>query len=131
MSDLILVVPSTFYATYPKLLKLFPRWGEWYVGETPDTLQKFLDTHLNNMIYDEEHHIITAVNKVELETRCPYLHGQHEDHPKFCHDCGKEHEKEEMTEAEQEINKQHDEKTYVWGKTRPWWICKKCWVPVV
>lgn len=71
MSDMIIIISSESLAEIKGLQKL-PKWGD---GRGP-SLQEFLNEHLTEMVYDENVHIITAVKKVELETRCPYKIGK-------------------------------------------------------
>ncbi|MFQ5875274.1 MAG: hypothetical protein ACE5JL_15960 [Dehalococcoidia bacterium] len=133
MSDLLLVVSSEFFGALLGLVKdngwtwktSGDRWGEWYPGEEKESLQSFLDRTLENMVYDDHGHIVTAVTRVDLETRCPYPPGggRHEDCLHFCNRCERELTSEELERALASIP------NHKFGKTRPWWTCPDCWEP--
>ena len=129
MSDLILVISSEFYGAMSNQLKNWPRWGEWYMGEKRETLQEFLDKHLENMVYDEQHHIIHEVTRVDYEAFCPYTMAEHADHPKTCKECGKILDNDLVLKTAEELNELHRKKKWKYGKFRPWWICPDCWEP--
>ncbi len=123
----MIVIPSEFYGALYKQLGNFPHWGEWSMDEARETLQKFLDKHLANMVYDNELHIVTKVTGVEYEARCAYTTGHHKSHAKFCKECGNRLDNDLVLKTVEETTRLHREKKWEYSKNRPWWICPDCW----
>jgi len=90
MGNVLLIMPSELWGSILEIIKsqigILQDVSQWGEGQKP-SLQEFLDTHLSEMAYDENVHIITKVNKVEYESRCPYYSS-----PGFHEKCGRKKE---------------------------------------
>lgn len=76
MSDVLVVLPSEIWGAIKLMVQQtggrLSGVDVWGTGGGP-SLQEFLNAGLSEMSYDEMGHIITAVKRVVLKTRCPNL----------------------------------------------------------